>query len=62
MPKKYRLLKDHPYAKAGTVVDHVGTTSSSIQIEIHNGTGCIHNIPMTKSKEWLEPVNEKVLP
>ena len=53
---KYKLLKDHPYAKAGTVVKRTGATDSSIQIMIHNGSGCVHNIPMTKKSEWLEEV------
>lgn len=58
--KKYKLLKDHPYAKAGEILNMCSELDDEIFLEsqAHVNSRYIV-IPKDVVKEWLEPVKTK---
>lgn len=58
--KKYRLLKDHPYAKAGTIITEGHRNTLDICLQGENGyKQLFFTVPLYAEKEWLEPVETR---
>jgi len=60
MPIRYRLLQNHPYAKAGTIVDEYERKDYLGRVEVIISDVQIINIPLDVEHEWLEEVKEDV--
>lgn len=61
--KRYRLIKDHPYAKAGTIVTekHTNRTEPTPKIYIRLDSINDASIPLAVIDDWLEEVKEGVM-
>jgi len=57
--RKFKLLKDHPYAKAGTIVEEYERNNSLGRVEVMIPDVQIINIPLDVENEWLEEVKEE---
>lgn len=62
--KRYRLLQNHPYAKAGTIVVKILSERSldgGITVGLEKFLDEIHfDIPYSVEKDWLEAVEEEI--
>lgn len=59
--RKFKLLKDHPYAKAGTIVEEYERKNSLGRVEVIIPDVQIINIPLDVENEWLEEVKEELM-
>ncbi len=56
--KRYRLKLDHPYAKAGTIVEEEVITWEFVRLETPDGY--YFEVPVESRSTWLEEVKEEV--
>jgi hypothetical protein len=62
MGKTYKLLKDHPVAKAGTIIEEYSRNAVTITLRKDLtviDSSCIH-IPSSVEHIWLEELKEEV--
>lgn len=60
MPRKFRLKLDHPYAKAGTIVEEVFRFNGAVTVELVNEKIATRfDIPYSVESDWLEEVKEE---
>ena len=62
MTKKFKLRKDHPYAKAGTLIEEVEPTEYACRCFKIIESNIVGYFPASVLDEWLEPVETRWRP